>query len=104
MIGNNNFNNPLPSLPPANLFGNIRGFNLLLNNNNNLPSEGLDPNVTALVNTLTGMNLIRGYYLKEESFIKLIKFGETEIKDLNEWLERFNRIAKANQWTEYRRF
>ncbi len=50
------------------------------------------------------MNLIGGYYLREGSFIKLTEFGRTEIKDLNKWLERFNRIVKANQWMEYRRF
>jgi len=95
--GNNNFNNPL--LPPllVNLFGNIGEFNLPLNNNNNSLSEKLNSNVIALVNTLTGMNLTKGYYLKKESFIKLIEFKGTETKDLNKWLEKFNRIAETNQ-------
>jgi len=99
----NNFNNP-PLLPlSANLFRNIREDNLPLNNNN--PSSGgLDPNVIALMNALTGMNLTGRHYLREGSFIKLTEFGRTETKDLNEWLERFNRIAEANQWIEYRRF
>jgi len=42
------------------------------------------------------MNLTGGYYLRKGSFIKLTKFGETEIEDPNEWLERFNRIAEVN--------
>src|SRR6266508_3254663 len=50
---NNNFNNLSPLLLPINLFGNIEGFNLLSNNNNNLLPEGLDPNVAAKVSTLT---------------------------------------------------
>ena len=56
------------------------------------------------MNALTGMNLTGRHYLREGSFIKLTEFGRTETKDLNEWLERFNRIAEANQWIEYRRF
>ncbi|SRR6266542_3291445 len=95
-VENNNFNNLLLSLP-VNLFENIGGFNLLSNNNNNPLSEGLDSNVMILVNALIGMNLTRGYYPREESFIKLIKFGKTETENLNEWLEKFNKIAKANQ-------
>ncbi|SRR6266540_72642 len=101
---NNNFNNPLPPLSSVNLFGNIGEFNLLSNNNNNPPPEGLDPSVAALVNALTGMNLTDEHYLKEGSFIKSTEFGETETEDLNKWLERFNRIAETNQWTEYKRF
>src|SRR6266498_3816897 len=65
---------------------------------------GLDPNVAALVNVLTGMNIGGGYAPREGSFVKPGEFGGTETEDPNEWLERFNRIAEANMWTEYRRF
>jgi len=110
LVGNSNFNNLPPvslfenlrggnfnnlSPPPTmNLFGNLGGGNLSLNNNN--PSGGLDPNVTALVNALIRMNLTEGHYLREGSFIKLTEFGGTETEDPNEWLERFNKIVKAN--------
>ncbi len=67
-------------------------------------SDMLDPNVAALVNALTEMNLTGGYYPREGSFIKLTEFERTEMEDTNEWLKRFNRITEANQWTEYRRF
>ena len=43
------------------------------------------------------MNLTGGHYPREGSFIKLTEFEGTKTKDLNEWLERFNRIAEANQ-------
>jgi len=36
--------------------------------------------------------------------IKLIEFEGTKVEDLNEWLKRYNRIAEANKWSEYRRF
>ena len=90
-----NNNNLLSS--SVNLFNNLGEFNPLLNNNNNLPPERLNPNVAALVNTLTEMNLTKGYYSRERSFIKLTEFEGIETEDLNKWLERFNRIAKANQ-------
>src|SRR6266542_37419 len=52
--GNNNNNNPSPLLP-------LPGFGRGLGGGFNLPSGentgGLDPNVTALVNALTGANL-----------------------------------------------
>ncbi len=57
---------------------------------------GLDPNVAALINALTGMNIGGGYAPREGSFVKPGEFGGTETEDLNEWLERFNRIAEAN--------
>jgi len=79
---NNNFNNLSPP-PPANLFNNIGGFNSLSNNNNLLSGE-LNLNITALVNVLTGMNLIRIYYLREGSFIKLTEFGGIKMEDPNE--------------------
>src|SRR6266542_3434796 len=63
---------------------------------------GLDPNIAALVNALTGMNIGRGYAPRKGSFVKPGEFGGTETEDPNEWLERFNRIAEANMWTEYR--
>jgi len=48
------------------------------------------------------MNIGGEYIPREDSFIKLVEFGGTEIEDPNEWLERFNRIAEANMWIEYR--
>jgi len=56
----------------------------------------LDPNIAALVNTLTGMNIGGEYASRKSSFVKPAEFGGTETEDLNEWLERFNQIAKAN--------
>ncbi len=50
------------------------------------------------------MNLTGAHYPREGSFIKLTEFGKTETENPNEQLKRFNRIVKANQWTEYRRF
>ena len=102
LVENNNFNNLSPPLL-INLFSNIGGFNLLSNNNNS-SLKGLDLNITVLVNALTEMNLMEEHYLKEGSFIKSIKFKRTEIENLNEQLERFNKIVEVNQWTEYRRF
>ena len=66
------------------LFGNIGGFNLLLNNNNNLSSGRLDSNIAALINALIGMNLTERYYLREGNFIKSTKFGRTKTENLNE--------------------
>jgi len=109
--GNNNFNNLSPvnlfknlgrnNLPPpspsANLFENIEERNLSPNNNNNPLLGELNPNVAVLINALIEMNLIGGHYPREGSFIKLTEFGGTETENPNEWLERFNKIAKANQ-------
>ncbi len=64
----------------------------------------MDPNIAALVNALTGINIGGGYAPREGSFVKPGEFGGTETEDPNEWLKRFNRIAEANMWTEYRRF
>jgi len=36
------------------------------------------------MNALTGINLIKGYFSKEGSFIKPTKFERTETEDLNE--------------------
>ena len=77
LLGNNNSNN----LSPINTFRLEERFNPLSNNNNNLSSKGLDSNVVALVNTLTEINLIKGYFLKEESFIKLTEFARTKNED-----------------------
>ncbi len=41
---------------------------------------------------------------RESNHVKLIEFEGTEAEDPNEWLEWYNRIAKANKWSEYRRF
>ncbi len=83
LLSNNNSNN----LPPLliNIFRFGEGFNLSLdnNNNNNLSLEGLDPKVILLVNALIGLNLTKGYYLKEGSFIKLTEFERTKIENLN---------------------
>ncbi len=58
---NNNGNNLLLLL--INTFRLEGGLNPLLNNNNNLSSERLNPNVTALVNALMKINLIERYLL-----------------------------------------
>jgi len=91
--GNNNNNNP-PLLPPP-------GFGKGLEGGFNLPSEenagGLDPNIAALVNTLTEANLEINHAKRESNHVKLTEFGETEAEDPNEWLERYNRIAEANK-------
>ncbi len=60
--------------------------------------------MATLVNILIGINIRGGYTPREGSFIKLAEFRGTETEDPNEWLERFNRIAEANMWTEYRQF
>ncbi len=98
-LGNNN-NNLSPLLPPG--FGeDIKGgFNPLPGGN----AKGLDPNITALVNALAGANLEINHAEKESNHVKPTEFGETEAEDPNEWLERYNRIAKANKWSEHRRF
>src|SRR6266498_2461194 len=101
--GNNNNNNlPLPSpiLPLG--FGEELGggFNLSPRGN----AKGLDPNVVALVNVLTGANLGINHVERESNHVKLIEFGGTEVEDPNEWLECYNRIAEANKWSEHRRF
>ncbi len=102
-LRNNNNNNPppLPSLPPLGLEGRLgEGFNLPLGGN----ARGLDPNVVALVNALTGANLGINHVERESNHIKPTEFEETEAEDPNEWLEHYNRIAEANKWSEHRRF
>src|SRR6266542_2651024 len=106
-LGNNNNNNLLslpPSLPllsPPGFEGGLGGgFNPLPGGN----AEGLDPNVTALINALAGANLGVNHVDRESNHVKLTEFGGTEAEDPNEWLERYNRIAEANKWSEHRRF
>ncbi len=63
------------------------GFEGGLKRDFNLPPEGniggLDPNVIALVNALTKVNLRINHIERESNHIKLIEFGETEAEDLN---------------------
>src|SRR6266498_2493774 len=92
-FGNNNNNNPSsennnnnnsPSLPLSGLEGGLGGgFNLPSGGN----AGGLDSNVAALVNALTGANLGINHVDRELNHIKLTEFRETEAKDPNEWLE-----------------
>ena len=58
---------------------------------------GLDPNVAALVNTLTEANLRINHVERESNHVKLTEFRETEAEDPNKWLERYNRIAEVNK-------
>jgi len=67
-------------------------------------ARGLDSNVAALVNTLTGANLGINYVDRELNHVKPTEFGGTEAENPNEWLERYNQIAEANKWSEHRRF
>src|SRR6266511_3224309 len=100
--GNNNNNNPPPPpLPPPGFEGGLGGgFNSSSGGN----VGGLDPNVAALVNALTGANLGVNHVERESNHIKLIEFRGTEAEDPNKWLERYNRIVEANRWSEHRRF
>ncbi len=101
-LGNDNNNNsPLPPLPSSGFGEDLGGgFNPSSGEN----AGGLDPNVAALVNTLTGANLGINHVERESNHVKLTEFGETEAEDPNEWLECYNRIAEANKWSEHRRF
>src|SRR6266540_2684757 len=101
-LGNNN-NNPSSLLPlPSPGFGGGLGggFNPPPGGN----AGGLDPNVAALINALTGANLEVNHVERESNHVKLIEFGGTEAEDPNEWLECYNRITEANKWSEHRRF
>jgi len=93
--GNNNNNNPplLPLLPLPGFGEGLGGFNPPPEGN----AGGLDSNVAALVNALTGANLGVNHVERESNHVKLTEFGGTEAEDPNEWLERYNRIAKANK-------
>ncbi len=75
-LGNNN-NNLLPPLSSSE-FG--EGFNPPSWGN----SEGLDPNIAALVNALTGANLRINHIKKESNYIKLTEFEKIKVKDSNE--------------------
>jgi len=76
---NNNNNPPLPLLSPG-FEGELGGeFNPPLRRN----AEGLDLNVTVLVNALTEVNLRINHVERESNHIKPIEFGGTEVEDLN---------------------
>ncbi len=83
--GNNNNNNS----SPLSLL--LLGFRKGLRGGFNPPSgentRGLDPNVAALVNVLTGANLGINHVERESNHIKLTEFRETEAENPNEWLE-----------------
>src|SRR6266498_4262477 len=68
---NNNNNNSLPSLLSSEFEGELRG-------GFNPPSRGnareLDPNVAALVNALTGANLMINHVEGESNYVKSTKF------------------------------
>ena len=100
--GNNNNNNSPPSpLPLPGFEGGLGGgFNPPPGGN----AGGLDLNVTALINALAGANLEVNHIDRESNHVKPTEFGGTEAEDPNEWLERYNRIAEANKWSEHRRF
>ncbi len=78
---NNNNNNP----PPLPGFGGEleEEFNLSLGEN----VKGLDPNMIALVNALTGANLEINYAERESNHVKLTEFRGMEAENSNEWLE-----------------
>src|SRR6266498_80881 len=96
--GNNNNNNPLLPFPLLGFGGGLGGgFNPLSGRN----AGGLDPNIIALVNALAGANLGINYIKRKSNHVKLIEFGGTEAENPNEWLERYNRIAETNKWSEY---
>ena len=83
-LGNNNNNNPPPPLP-------LLGFGEGLGGGFNSPpggnARGLDPNIAALVNALTGANLGINHVERESNHIKLTEFRGIEAEDPNEWLE-----------------
>ncbi len=77
---NNNNNPPLPPLPPSGFGGGLGGgFNSPPGN-----TKGLDPNVAALVNALTGANLEINHIERESNHVKSTEFGGTEAEDPNE--------------------
>ena len=90
---NNNNNNMLLLLLPGFGGGLERGFNLPSGGN----TRGLDPNIVALINVLTGVNLGINHVERESNHVKPTKFRGTEAKDSNKWLEYYNRIAEANK-------
>ncbi len=50
-------------------------------------AEGLDSNVIALINVLTGANLRINHVKRELNHVKLIEFRRTKAEDPNEWLK-----------------
>ncbi len=101
LLSENNNSNNLPPLPPSGFRGELEGgFNLPSGRN----ARGLNLNVVALVNVLTGVNLGMNYIKRESNHVKLTEFRRMEAEDSNEWLERYNKIAEANKWMEHRRF
>src|SRR6266498_944269 len=77
---NNNNNLSLPSLPPSGFGGGLgEDFNLPPERN----AEGIDPNIAALVNVLTGANLGINHIEKESNYIKPTEFRVTEVEDPN---------------------
>ena len=50
------------------------------------------------------VNLEINHVERESNHVKPTEFGGTEVEDPNEWLERYNRIAEANKWSEHRKF
>jgi len=80
----NNNNNNLPPISLLGFGGGLEGgFNLPLGGN----ARGLDPNITALVNALTGANLEINYVKRKSNHMKSTEFEGTEAEDSNEWLE-----------------
>ncbi len=69
------------------------GFNPLPEEN----TEGLDLNIVALVNVLTGANLKINYIEKESNHVKPTEFEGMEVEDPNKWLKWYNRIVEANK-------
>ena len=80
-LGNNNNNPSPPPLPPPE-FGEGLGGGF-----NPPPGGGvggLNPNVAALVNTLTGANLGINHIERESNHVKPTEFGGTKAEDPNE--------------------
>ena len=80
--GNNNNNNPSPP-PPLPLPGFGGGLGGGFNPSPGENARGLDPNVAALVNTLTGANLGINHAERESNHVKLTEFRGTEVEDPN---------------------
>ncbi len=82
-LGNNNNNNLPPVLSP----GFKEGFGKRFNSSPRENLGGLDPNVIALVNVLTGANLRIDHIKRELNHIKLIEFREMEAENPNKQLK-----------------
>ncbi len=81
-LGNNNNNNLPPPLLPLSEFRKDLGgdFNSPLGGN----AEGLNSNIAALVNTLTGANLGINHVERESNYVKPTEFEGIEAEDPNE--------------------